>query len=579
MPGAAALVLHHGKVVTMDRGGSIAEAVAMADDTILHVGRSAEMQPFIGPETRIIDLGGKCVIPGLVDTHAHMDREGLRTLFPSLAGAHTVPEVVARVASEVEKTPPGAWLVTAPLGTPPYHFDIAAMLAEHRVPTRWDLDVVSPANPVYIQAIWGYWGWPPLVSVLNSLALEACGVTRHTEPPWEGVEILKDRHGEPTGVILEHSFVPTVEFTLLERAPRFSIAQRVDGLKISMQRYNAAGTTSIYEGHGIDPDLMLAYKRLWARGEMTVRSHLLFTPPYKPAAEFREQIEDWARLASGAGFGDDLLRVGGICFQLTGNPTVASLRRRAKPYTSWAGHYHDPVTPKQLRERVLIAAENDLRVCVLADQIANVEVVLDAYEAADRQVGIRDKRYVIQHLQFATPQQLDRIKALGLVVGVHPNNHIWKRGKRHLTPEGRQQIDRVTPMRDLFDRGIPVTIETDGSPIEPLHALWAVVARRERETGELVAPAQRVSRQEALQALTINGAYLTFEEAKKGSIEPGKWADVAVLAEDLFEVAEERLKDIPIAMTIVGGRVVYEASAVSPSSETSPLMTGAAARV
>jgi predicted amidohydrolase YtcJ len=175
-------------------------------------------------------------------------------------------------------------------------------------------------------------------------------------------------------------------------------------------------------------------------------------------------------------------------------------------------------------------------------------------------VGIHDKRYVIQHLQFATPQQLDRMKALGVVVGVHPNNHIWKRGERHLTPEGRQQIDRVTPVRDLIDWGIPVTVETDGSPIEMLHALWVLLARHERETGEPIAPHQRISRAEALRAATINGAYLTFEEAKKGSLEAGKWADLTVLDEDLLTVPEDRLKGMRVRMTIVGGRIVHETS-------------------
>jgi predicted amidohydrolase YtcJ len=328
-----------------------------------------------------------------------------------------------------------------------------------------------------------------------------------------------------------------------------------------MQRFNAAGTTSIYEGHGIDPDLMLAYKRLWDEGTLTVRSHLLFTPPSMPAPKFREQIEDWARVASGSGIGDAWLRVGGVCFQLSGDRTVAALRRQAKPYTSWAGHYHDPVTPAELRELTVICAQNDLRVCVLADQIANLDAVLEAFEAADRQVGIRDKRYVIQHLQFATLPQIERIKKLGLVIGLHPNNHIWKRGKRHFSPEGRRQIDRVTPMRDLFDQEIPVTVETDGSPIEMLHALWVLLARRERETGEVIAPQQRVTREEALRAATLNGAYHTFEEHKKGSIEAGKWADLAVLDGDLLTLPEEAIKDLAIRTTIVGGQVVYEAPA------------------
>jgi len=560
MPAAAELVLRNGKIITVDRRFSLAEAVAIGQGKFLQVGRSEEMQPVIGPETRVIDLGGKCVIPGLNDTHAHMDREGLKELFPALTGAQSVREVVQIVAREVAAKPPGEWLVTAPLGTPPFFFDVPTMLAEHRIPRRWDLDAVSPDNPVYIQAIWGYWGWPPLVSVLNSRALELCGLTRHTQPPWEGVEILKDRQGEPTGVFLEHNFVPALEFTLLARTPRFSLSQREEGLMRSMQRYTAAGTTSIFEGHGIDPDLILAYKRIWARGGMTVRSHLLLTPPYKPIGDLREQIEDWARMAGGAGLGDAWLRVGGICLQLSGERTVAELRRRAKPYTGWAGHYHDPVTHAELRELVMLAAENDLRVCVLADQLANVDATLDAFEAAHRRVGLQGRRFVIQHLQFATPQQLDRMRALGLVVGVHPNTHIWKRGKRHLTPEGRAHIHYVTPTRDLFDRDIPTTIETDGSPIDLLHAVWALQVRRDRETGEVIAPRQTISREEVLRAATINGAYLTFEEDIKGSIEPGKWADLVVLEEDILTAPDDRIKEIGAALTIVGGRIVHEAS-------------------
>jgi predicted amidohydrolase YtcJ len=430
MPAAATLVLRHGKIITVDRHGTIAEAVAIEGNTILHVG-SAEMQPFIGPETRMIELRGTCVIPGLIDAHAHMDREGLRDLFPSLAGAQSVREVVDTIAREVAVKPPGEWLVTAPLGTPPYHFDVAEMLAENRVPTRWDLRRGLPENPVYIQAIWGYWGWPPLVSVLNSRALELCGISRQTQPPWEGVEIRQDRHGEPTGIILEHNFVPTLEFTLLQQTPRFTIAQRVQGLQLSMQRFNATGTTSIFEGHGIDPDLMLAYKRLWAMGAMTVRSHLLFTPPSKSANEFREQIEDWARVASGAGLGAEWLRVGGICFQLSGDRTVAAVR--GGPNRIRVGRVIITIrSPPQNCASWLSLPPRTICACACWRSDPNVDAVLTAFEEADRYAGIRDKRYIIQHLQFATPSTRAHESAR-LGHRVHPNNHIWKRGKRHLT--------------------------------------------------------------------------------------------------------------------------------------------------
>jgi len=184
------LILLGGRVVTLDPALRVTEAVAIADDRIAEVGASADVRRLASADTRLVDLQGRAVVPGLVDAHAHMDREGLKSLYPSLAGARSIDDVLQRVEVLVKAAAPGDWIVTMPLGDPPYYFDVPGNLREKRYPTRRDLDQVAPRNPVYIRSIWGYWRHTlPLVSIANSEALRLAGITRETVPPWDGIQI------------------------------------------------------------------------------------------------------------------------------------------------------------------------------------------------------------------------------------------------------------------------------------------------------------------------------------------------------------------------------------------------------
>ncbi len=194
-------VLLNGKIVTVDQDFSIVEAVAIKGDKFVGVGSNQEIQKLVGPKTEVIDLEGKTVVPGFVDGHAHMDREGLKFVYPALTStgylmdpaASTVEDIVKAVEREVKKKKPGEWVITMPIGAYPYYTEIPDGLAKTGFPTRWDLDKVSPDNPVYIRAPWYYWrGKPPLVSVANSAALKLAGITSDTIPPHSGIQILKD---------------------------------------------------------------------------------------------------------------------------------------------------------------------------------------------------------------------------------------------------------------------------------------------------------------------------------------------------------------------------------------------------
>lgn len=551
------LILFGGTVVTVDPAFSVAEAVAVTGDRIAAVGASDDIRRLAGGATRLVDLRGRAVIPGLIDAHAHMDREGLKRLCPSLAGARSIDDVLERIAALVRAAAPGEWIVTMPIGDPPYYFDVPQALTDGRFPTRADLDRVAPRNPVYIRAIWGYWRHTlPLVSIANSAALRLAGITRDTPPPWAGVTIEKDAAGEPTGVFVEQTYVPLVELSLMAAAPRFTHAERVRALRDSMTIYAATGTTSVVEGHGVVDEVAAAYEALAARGEATVRAHLALSPSWGAAdpAACVARLDAWRARIAGRGTGDAVLRVGGLVAEANPTPDNA-VRARAMPYTGWAGFAYDAALPREALTTVLLeAARRDIRVLSMGKDL------LDLYEEVNRVVPIHDRRWVIEHVSTLTREEIHRMRDLGVVVTTHTNRYLAKEGELLRTRVGAEREDEIVPLRALRDAGVHVALATDNVPTSLFHPLWQAVARVDRYSGRVIAPGQRLSREAALRAATIEGAYLTFEEGEKGSLEPGKLADLAVLSDNPLTCDAARIPAITAEMTIVGGRIVHEAA-------------------
>ena len=280
MAGPVDLIVSRGKVITVDPAFSLAEAVAVRGEHIVAVGGAAEIEALAEPGTRLIDAGGRAVMPGLIDGHAHLDREGLKPVFPSLAGCRSIGDVLGRIEALVAAAEPGEWIVTMPIGDPPYYWDVPKNLAEARFPTRWELDRVAPDNPVYIRPIWGFWRHIlPLTSVANSMALRLAGIGRDTVDPSETIKIGRDTEtGEPNGIIDEHTFMPVVELSHFQMAPRFTAADRIAGIKAAMRIYNSTGTTSTFEEHGAAQELIQAYQAVHSAGAATVRTNLVFSP-------------------------------------------------------------------------------------------------------------------------------------------------------------------------------------------------------------------------------------------------------------------------------------------------------------
>ena len=554
----ADLVLRNGKIITVDRTFGIADSIAIAGDRIVAVGTNSAIAAASAPATRIIDLKGKTVIPGLIDDHAHMDREGLKTIFPSLGPVRSIRDIQDRIAELARQTPPGEWIVTMPIGDPPFYFDVPDILAEKRWPNRQELDAAAPDNPVFIRSIWGFWrSTPPLVACANTEGLKRASITRDTVSPLPELTIEKDARGDPTGVFIENGMQPTAELIWFRGAAEFSRAARAKALPISAQAYHAFGTTSVFEEHGVANEVVRAYKDAYRDGTLTMRASLVFSPNWKAAgnAPLGPFIEAWAGWLGEPAFGDDWLKLTGLYVNI-GRQPGDDLRASASPYTGWAGFNYDTGLPRARAKEVLLhCAANDIRA------ICNFNIspgLIDLLDEVDHEVPLNGRRWVVGHINILSPRDIERIARMGLVVTPHTNSNIYKEGHTWQTrlPPERQREN--TPLRDLIDAGVKVGLVTDNVPVSLFWPIWESIARLGRVANEAIAPGQALTRAEALRCATANGAYLTFDEDKKGSLEPGKLADLAVLSADPLTVAEPDIRDITADMTMVGGKVVHQ---------------------
>ena len=549
----ADIILHAGKVLTVGADDTIEQAVAIRGELVQAVGSDQDVLALAGPNTKTIDLQGRTVIPGIIDIHAHMDREGLKRIDPSLEKATSISEILGIIERQVAQKRPGEWVVTMPVGAPPNYADVPASLLEGRFPNRWDLDTVSPNNPVYIRGIWTPWNVPPSVAIANSLALKLAGIDRDTQAPDSSVTIERDDTGEPTGVLVDTGRFPSLEFTLMKVVPRFTHQQRVAALKESMRLYNAVGTTGTYEGHGVAPEVLRAYKEVWDASEMTVRAHLVLSPAWKSVAEAAQEMERWAHSASGQGFGDSMLRISGYYIHYRGSRYTARARTAELPFTGWAGFAQSYNSPGRFRRLVKLAAQHNLRVnTIVADCL---DEVLEVFREVHREISIKNQRWMLGHVVETSSEQLKLIRELGLIVETIPLTHLWLRGRQYV--DEPEAANKAVAHRDYLDQSVHFGLGTDNKPYSPFPTIWAAVVRQERTTKEVVGPRQRLTRIEALKAITMGGAYFCFEEDRRGSLETSKLADLAVLSDDFLTVPEDEIPELHSVLTMVGGKVVH----------------------
>ncbi len=541
----ADLILYNGKIATVDKSFTISEAVAVIEGRFLAVGSNESVKAYSGPGTKKIDLKGKLVLPGLIDSHNHIDTVGIDAIRLGFDGCKTVADVVAVIGKAAGNARPGEWIVSAGGGRAAPEKMVSA-LKEQRFPTKADLDPVSPNNPVVLQS--------PHIFIANDLALRLAGINRDTVSP-EGGRIVKDPEtGEPTGVLTEQAVA------LMRKAmPAITREELYAAIKEACRLYNAAGLTGVV-WHGSAPLPIEAMKDLHSKGELTVRvyTHLRYDPEGKTADEIASDFRNLA-WASGKGAGDDMLKIGGIKMIFDGGAGIGTCLQRFR-YTGAAGKewYGQQLIPTdKWKEVSLLAARYGLRVAVHDTGGGAVDTVLKAWEEINEEIPIGDKRWVNVHCQFPTKENIRQIKRLGTLI---PTQTIFlaSMGSGYVRYYGREVADSAIPLRDWLDNGVPISLGSDASvnPYDPVLGIWHACTRIS-DTGEVIGPKQRITPQEAITAYTINGTYLSYDEETKGSIEPGKLADLVVLDRDILTIPVDEIKSARVLLTMVGGKVVY----------------------
>jgi predicted amidohydrolase YtcJ len=529
-PPAPDLVLLNGRIITVDRDFSIHEAVAIIGDRIMAVGNNDQMRTVAGPSTRVIDLRGRSVIPGLMDNHLHGAGGGPGV---DLSRARSLADVTAALQARISASKAGDIIVS----NSDWH---EAQLQEQRLPLRDDLDRIAPQNPVVL--VRGGHEY-----ILNSAALANWKIDGNTAEP-AGGRITKYADGRLNGELVDTAKA----LVRLPPAPPRTPQQLLEDRIADYSKLNAVGLTGIrHPGISIADYRML--QEIQKRGQLTIRVNALLRPAVGPGGV------DAALAASGIrqGEGDEQLRIGGIKLAVDGGFEGGLMRDLYEKPWDDNGSYRGLQTIDTERYTTAVRDLNrqDWRIATHAVGDAAMDLVLNAYEKANADRAIADRRWSIEHAFIGRPDHLPRLRALNIAISAQ--NHLYLAGPSLVKYWGAPRAGITTPVKMYLDAQLPVSSGTD-APVVPYPPLWTLYhfITRDTITGGVLGADQRVTRQQALRMATINNAWLNMEERTKGSIEPGKFADLVILSEDPLTCPELRLRDAKVLMTMVGGKVV-----------------------
>ena len=537
----ADLLLINGKIVTVDPDFSILEAVAVKGGKILAAGTTSEMKTWKGSGTEVIDLTGKMVLPGLIDSHLHMVGTGIalsqincRT--PPIKSISDLVDAVRDNASDVK---PGEWILGRGWDQ--------AKLSDHRDPNRWDLDEASPENPVWLTRTCGH------ISVVNSRALEIAGVSKDTPQPVGG-HIVKDENGEPTGLLQEGPAMDLVR----QHIPPQNLERTAEAIKRASNAFSEVGITGVIEA-GIEPLDMKAYQKVATEGELTVRVSMMLRGRVtgESAEESAARIMDFPMVT---GYGDDLLRFLGLKLLIDGGVGGRTALLR-EPYEGDPENVGILTMPEEdLQKRLDAGNLAGMMVGVHCAGGKAMDIVLNAFTETDKIKPIKGRRFAIIHAYQPTEQNFETCRRLGITVASQPS-FLYYLGESYYENVGHERSEWLKPHRAWIDNGIIVASGTDSpvTPYPPFPSLWASIARRTEVNNVQMGTEQCITREEAIRLYTINGAYHTFEETIKGSIELGKLADMIVVDRDILTCPLDDIKEAKVLRTILGGKTVYEA--------------------
>jgi predicted amidohydrolase YtcJ len=525
---AADTVLLNGKIVTLNAAAPTAEALAVRDGKIIAVGRSADIRALGGAGTRVIDLAGRTVVPGLIDSHMHAIRAALfYATEVNWIGTTSIPDAMARIKAAVQRAKPGQWVIVAGGWT-------TEQFKEKRRPTQAELLAAAPDNPVYIQLFYS-------AALLTPTGFKALNIASDADVPPNG-KIERDASGNLTGWIAGDN--PTIS-GLFDKLPLPTFDESVEGTRQFFRELNRLGMTGVSDPGGFNLTAA-SYQplfKLWQDRALTVRViYSLF------AQRRGKELEDYQAVTQmlPMGFGDDWLRFNGIGENVAwgmynnDNPTDAQKEQLYQVY-KWAASQRMTVTQHWNPNR-------------------SVPHLLDVLERVDREIPIAPLRWSIAHLNDATPDNLRRMKALG--VGWLMQNAMFFNGEAFLKARGNEAMRLTPPIMTALKMGLTIGGGTDAHRVmsyNPFVSLqWMVDGKtvggmptRDEE--------QLPSREEALRLYTLGSTWFTHDDSKRGSLETGKLADLAVLTKDYLTAPTDEIGGIESLLTMVGGRIVYAA--------------------
>ncbi len=546
------LILHNGKVVTVDKRFSIAEALAIRGDRIIAVGDDVEVVGLAGPDTQQIDLAGKTVLPGLIDTHTHPLGAAMYEFDHTVPEMETIADVLDYFRQRTEVVAEGSWIRLQQV--------FITRLREQRYPTREELDSVAPDHAVYFRT-------GPDAS-LNTLALQISGIDRDFRIP-KGVlgRIERDADGNPTGII--RSGAHLIKFEESQRRPTRS--DKRDRLRELFAAYNRVGLTSIADRNA-SAEAVDLYEDLLDGGDLSVRvfvSHAINAQD--PLEDIEAAISKLARHPKHRY--ESMVWLRGIKFFMDGGMLTGSAYMREPWGVSDVYSITDPnyrglrfVQPGKAYAITRLALVNGLQPTAHSVGDGAVHALIDAYSEINDEFGLRDMRPCITHANFMSPEAIERMAEIGIVADLQP---AWleRDGATLLKQFGPARLRYFQPYRSLREAGVVVGGGSDhmqkvGSmrsinPYNPFFGMWIALTRHPRWTDNVMQPEQRIAREEAIRLYTTNNAFITFTEDEKGSLEVGKLADLIVIDRDILECPLEEVKEIEVERTYLGGKAVF----------------------
>jgi predicted amidohydrolase YtcJ len=507
--------------------------VASRGESIIAVGTNADVQKLVSPQTRVIDLDGKLALPGFIDDHTHFIDGGFQLLSVDLRDARTPQEFSRRIAEQARKLGPGRWVTGGD-----WDHEI---WSEAPLPTKQWIDAETPQNPVFVTRLDGHMG------LANSLALRLAGITKETKDPPGGAIVRDPTTGEPTGILKD-----AAQDLVGARMPKPSSAEYDQALRTALAEAARVGVTSIQDITSWDQ--YEVYKRFRDAGSLTVRVYS------------RTPMREWKRLADLVArqtAGDSQLRLGGLKAFMDGSlgSTTALFFDVFNDAPNTSGLMADDNIPEGTLEKNIRDADKAGLQCsihAIGDKANNI--LLNYFDRVERDNGPRDRRFRIEHAQHLLPADIARFAPLGVIASMQPY-HAIDDGRWAEKRIGALRINTTYAFRSLLDAGARITFGSDWTvaPLSPILGIYAAVTRETLDgtNPHGWVPEQKVTVEEAVRAYTATAAYAEFGEREKGTLEPGKLADMIVMSQDIFRIAPDDIPKTQVVSTIVGGRVVH----------------------